>query len=278
MDKKGFLVKENFISHADCDALLSHSRFIINHHAPLYAPLIFKSRSQGISQEMHYLSHPSDLCLFFHEDAFLPDGSLGIAPIDAVKKISPSLHRFDSVFSTFSEQEKIKELMIELGYQDPLLVQSMLIFKHPKRGEEVFCHQDGTFLYTEPDTTVGLWIALEDATIDNGCLWVIPDGHVTPLKYRFVLDEEKLPKFITLHDTPWELKKMIPLEVPKGSLIVLHGRLPHMSLANHSPFSRPAYTLHLIDGSSKYCSKNWLKGPFKRLFHHGCEDTRGSSL
>ena len=38
-------------------------------------------------------------------------------------------------------------------------------------------HQDGTFLFNEPLKIMGVWIALEDATIENGCLWFIPGSH-----------------------------------------------------------------------------------------------------
>ena len=38
-------------------------------------------------------------------------------------------------------------------------------------------HQDGTFLITQPSNVIGIWIALEDATIDNSCLWFIPGSH-----------------------------------------------------------------------------------------------------
>ena len=74
-----------------------------------------------------------------------------------------------------------------------LLLQSMYIFKQPNIGGEVTCHQDATFLYTEPLRMVGLWFALEDATIENGCLWVIPGGHRLGLKSRFVRVEIATP-------------------------------------------------------------------------------------
>lgn len=52
------------------------------------------------------------------------------------------------------------------------------IFKQPKIGGEVTAHQDSTFLYTCPrQTCLGLWLALEDATLLNGCLWVRPGSH-----------------------------------------------------------------------------------------------------
>ncbi|HYJ45260.1 MAG TPA: phytanoyl-CoA dioxygenase family protein, partial [Pyrinomonadaceae bacterium] len=57
----------------------------------------------------------------------------------------------------------------------------------------------------------------------------------------------------------WPLDKLVPLEVKKGALIILHGLLPHLSLTNRSPRSRHAYTLHLIDGRCIYPANNWLQ-------------------
>ncbi|GFT69369.1 phytanoyl-CoA dioxygenase 1, partial [Nephila pilipes] len=67
--------------------------------------------------------------------------------------------------------------MKTLHYKDPVVVQSMIIFKKPKIGEIVRPHQDSTFLYTDPPTCIGLWFPLEDATIENGCLWYVPGSH-----------------------------------------------------------------------------------------------------
>ena len=61
-----------------------------------------------------------------------------------------------------------------LGFKRPLPVQSMLIFKQPHVGGEVVPHQDSTFIQTDPPSCVGVWLALEDATTTNGCLWTLP--------------------------------------------------------------------------------------------------------
>ena len=146
----------------------------------------------------------------------------------------------------------------------------MYIFKQPHIGGEVNPHQDGTFLITSPDTLVGLWFALEDSTLENGCLWAIPKGHHDPLKSIFVRRPEHAPGFVDYDSTPWNLKEMIPLEVKKGAVIVLHSRLPHMSFENRSSQSRHAYTLHCIEKNSEYAKNNWLQRspgmPFKGFF------------
>jgi phytanoyl-CoA hydroxylase len=51
---------------------------------------------------------------------------------------------------------------------------------------------------------------------------------------------------------------MVPLEVKKGTLVVLHGLLPHRSGPNTSSKSRHAYSVHLIDGTARYPEDNWL--------------------
>jgi phytanoyl-CoA hydroxylase len=63
----------------------------------------------------------------------------------------------------------------------------MYIFKQARIGGAVHSHQDATFLYTTPrPTCLGLWLALDDATLENGCLWVRPQSHVEPVRRQFV--------------------------------------------------------------------------------------------
>ena len=69
---------------------------------------------------------------------------------------------------------------------------------------------------------------------------------------------------ITLDNTPFE-KTTTPIEVSKGTLVLLHGRLPHYSKENTSDRSRHAYTLHVIDGNNIYPRENWLQRPSLEL-------------
>jgi phytanoyl-CoA hydroxylase len=64
---------------------------------------------------------------------------------------------------------------------------------------------------------------------------------------------------VTLHPTPLPVEGLVPLEVPKGTLVVLHGFLPHGSAPNRSAHSRHAYTLHVVDGRCAYRPDNWLQ-------------------
>ncbi len=64
---------------------------------------------------------------------------------------------------------------------------------------------------------------------------------------------------ITLDPTPLPSAGLVPLEVEEGTLVVLHGLLPHWSAPNRSARSRHAYTLHVIDGRARYSADNWLQ-------------------
>jgi phytanoyl-CoA hydroxylase len=93
----------------------------------------------------------------------------------------------DANISTYMYLHIIVAILRSLGYIAPVVPQSMYIFKQPGIGGEVCPHQDGTYLYTEPQSVVGLWWALEDCTVDNGCLWGVPGSHLTtPIQQRFV--------------------------------------------------------------------------------------------
>ena len=206
-----------------------------------------------------FLESGSEIRFFFEEHAFHPDGSLIQNKERSINKIGHALHDLDPIFSQFSRTQKIKGLTASLAIEKPLLLQSMYIFKQPNIGGEVTCHQDSTFLYTEPVQIAGLWFALEDATVTNGCLWVLPGGHRLGLKSRWVRAAAGGMCFEVIDPDPFCEENLIPLEVTKGTLVVLNGLLPHKSLANRSSKSRHAYTLHVIGGNSVYPASNWLQ-------------------
>ena len=107
------------------------------------------------------------------------------------------------VFDAFSRTPELAAAVDSLGYEDPRILQSMYIFKPPKIGGEVYCHQDSTFLYTEPESCMGFWFALEDATIENGCMHFIPGAHKGPLKELHYRGDDGKMTFRTLDETPW---------------------------------------------------------------------------
>ena len=256
---QGFLVLQGFVDEASCDRLRARAEQLVQEFDPREIVSIFSTREQNRLTDDYFMTSGDKVRFFFEENAFNPDGTLKYAKERSINKIGHALHDLDPIFNSFSRSEKIKELAGDIGLHGPLLVQSMYIFKQPNIGGEVTCHQDSTFLYTDPIEIAGLWFALEDATIENGCLWVIPGGHRLGLKSRWLRTAEGRMDFETYDTTPWPEHELTPLEVSKGSLILLHGLLPHRSLENKSSRSRHAYTLHLIGANANYPADNWLQ-------------------
>jgi phytanoyl-CoA hydroxylase len=258
-DRDGFLVLENFVVEEACDRLRSRAAELVRDFDPQGVVSIFSTREQTRLSNDYFLESGDKIRFFFEENAFLTDGTLRQSKEQSINKIGHALHDLDPVFDSFSRTPEIEQLVSDLGIADPLLLQSMYIFKQPRIGGEVTCHQDATFLFTEPLRMIGLWFALEDATIENGCLWAIPGGHKLGLKSRFLRAESGGTRFEVFDNTPWTEEKLQPLEVKKGTVIVLHPLLPHLSRENRSPRSRHAYTLHVIEASANYPQSNWLQ-------------------
>jgi len=255
----GFLVLDHFVDEADCDRLRARAEELVHAFDPAEVMSIFSTREQNRLTDEYFMTSGDKIRFFFEENAFITDGTLKYEKEKSINKIGHALHDLDPVFNKFSRSEKLMALARSIGLEDPYLVQSMYIFKQPNIGGEVTCHQDSTFLYTEPIDIAGLWFALEDATIENGCLWAIPGGHRHGLKSRWLRTKEGRMAFETYDSTPWAENELVPLEVSKGSLILLHGLLPHRSFENRSARSRHAYTLHLIGRDAKYPGDNWLQ-------------------
>ena len=258
-NEHGFLVLEDFADHGSCDRLRNRAEELVREFDPAEVVSIFSTREQNRLTDEYFLNSGEKIRFFFEENAFLPDGQLRFEKEKSINKIGHALHDLDPVFDHFSRSQKVRDVAAAIGLANALLVQSMYIFKQPNIGGEVTCHQDSTFIYTEPTEIAGLWFALEDATKENGCLWAIPGGQKRGLKSRWLRSPEDRMEFQVFDAEPWPEDELIPLEVAKGSLILLHGLLPHRSLENRSDRSRHAYTLHLIPADASYPADNWLQ-------------------
>jgi len=269
-ERDGYLVIENFIPEETIPKLIDEANKLVSEYNAQDIT-IFTTEEQQRNSNEYFLSSGDKIRFFWEENAFNKDGSSKQDKLLSINKIGHALHELDPVFRDFSHCKKMQDLVASLGLKEALVVQSMYIFKQPRIGGKVGLHQDSPFLYTDPLTAIGFWFAFQDATKNNGCLWIWPGSHKYGLSRRFVrnkdgtgtewLDMPKHPDFPT-----WEESKLIPVEVKKGTCIILHGSVVHMSYENKSNESRHAYTLHVIDGTAKYPENNWLQRPKENPF------------
>ena len=256
-NENGYLIIENFKTEEECDSLIQRSKELIEEQDFFNQKSVFDTVSQSHNDDSYFLESGDKIRFFFEEKAVLNDENIKSNKQYIVNKIGHALHDLDDSFIQFSKNEDLDQIAKAIGFEYPQLLQSMYIFKQPKIGGEVVCHQDSTFLITEPESTVGFWFALEDANKENGCLQVASGGHKGPLRKLFKRDNNKM-EMIELSNEPFPETDTF-VEVKKGSLVLLHGRLPHYSCENKSSKSRHAYTLHVIEGKSKYLDYNWLQ-------------------
>ena len=115
-------------------------------------------------------------------------------------------------------------------------------------------------------TVTGFWFAIEDATLENGCLWAKPAGTARSLRKVFKRAGDSRCRRHRLRRARSGAIAVAGASscrssVPAGTMVVLHGLLPHWSDINRSPTSRHAYSLHCIPPSADYPEWNWLQRP-----------------
>jgi ectoine hydroxylase-related dioxygenase (phytanoyl-CoA dioxygenase family) len=154
---------------------------------------------------------------------------------------------------------------------DVKCMQSMLFIKAAGKPGQAW-HQDEDYIPTRDRSLTGGWIALDDATVENGCLWVIPGSHrpgvLWPQTFQDKSDfdcAEESFKF------PYRDDDAVPVEVKAGSIVFFNGYLLHRSLPNRAPEGtfRRVLVNHYMSASSLL---PWTGD----LQHHDCflDDSR----
>jgi phytanoyl-CoA hydroxylase len=259
----GYLVLPALVPHEALASILQAALAIVDGFDLGASRTVFSTKDRDAGRDEAFFASAEGLHCFLEEGALDAAGNLRCPPHLAINKLGHALHDLVPEYTAFCRLPCFGELLRDLGYRRPVLWQSMLIWKPPHIGGEVRCHQDATYLITEPPSVTGLWVALEHAHRDNGCLWVEPGGHRTPLREIYEVDwGTRVGTLRTLDETPWPATDgAVALEVPAGSVVVFHDHLPHWSSHNHSAASRHAFTMHVAEQGVAWSARNWLQRP-----------------
>jgi len=262
--RDGFLLLPDFVPAERCLELRERALELARRHAPPPEQATVFTADGGArhAAERYFLTSGEAIRCFFEKDAFDADGRLRGEAHLSLNKLGHAMHDLDPVFDAFSRTPELAAVAADLGMREPLLLQSMYIFKQPRIGGEVVCHTDHTYLWTEPPSVAGFWFAIDDATTANGCMWALSGGHRLPVRARSRLNAARTATELEVLDpAPYPQEGLVPLEAKRGTLVLLHGALPHLSGPNRSDSPRHAFTLHAIDGAADYLADNWLQRP-----------------
>jgi phytanoyl-CoA hydroxylase len=144
-------------------------------------------------------------------------------------------HKVSALMRGMLAHPPIVEVLTQLIGPDVKAMQSMLFVKHAGQPGQAW-HQDETFIPTADASLVGAWIALDDATIDNGCLWVQPGSHAPRRLWPSrACDDARFdgsPESHAWDNARWPPEGGQPVEVAAGSVVFFDGFLLHRSLPN----------------------------------------------
>ncbi|CAG8473196.1 1953_t:CDS:10 [Ambispora gerdemannii] len=268
-DQDGYLVIPNFFSLETAEKLKLRAHQLLGELSLDDHPMTIFSADEKENINYLYLNEREKaarliLNIIANEEAFDESGKLKLEKSKAINKIGHGIEKraltchYRCVIVDLMEfslkNESIHQIAKTLGFKNPQILQSMLIFKQPYIGARVRPHQDSTFLYTKPLSAIGFWFALEDSH---------------PIGSRFVrakkADGKLSTEFIQIdNEVSYDESQFVLEECKAGTLVLIHGSVLHKSEANRSGRSRFIYTFHVIEGTAEYDERNWLQ-PTKEI-------------
>jgi phytanoyl-CoA dioxygenase PhyH len=141
-------------------------------------------------------------------------------------------HKVSEVAMRALRAPRVVEVMTGVIGPNVKAMQSMLFIKSEGKPGQAW-HQDEFFIPTRDRSLTAAWIALDDATVENGCLWVLPGSHRRGVIYPDREQEDlRFDCTVEAFDFPYSDDDAVPVEVPAGSAVIFNGYLLHRSLPN----------------------------------------------
>ncbi len=142
--------------------------------------------------------------------------------------------KISKVMRKYLGTSKMVETLTQIIGPNVKCMQSMLFIKATGKPGQAW-HQDEDFIPTRDSSLTGGWIAMDDATIENGCLWVIPGSHKHGILWP--MEQQQDTRFDCTDEStgfPYSDADAIPVEVKAGSIVFFNGYLLHRSFPNRA--------------------------------------------
>ena len=170
-------------------------------------------------------------------------------PGDAIRKIDSLVQR-DDQFRALGLESEVVDVIVDILGPDIKLFRNSLMLKPPEVGSQKGWHQDSPYWPIEPMSLCSCWLPLDDATMENGCMAVLPGAQANgALPHVSVTDDFVIEP--TAIDT--SAAQFVPM--PAGSGLFFHSLIPHFTAPNRSPNWRRAMVLSYMSARSRYTGK-----------------------
>ena len=141
-------------------------------------------------------------------------------------------HKISPVIKRYLSHAAVVDVLTNIVSPNVKCMQSMLFVKGPGKAGQSW-HQDEFYIPTRDKSLIGVWIAIDNASVQNGCLWVIPGsqkgGYIMP---RVENKSDEYADVDTIDVSGFPAEELIPLEAKKGDVVFFNGYLLHSSLRN----------------------------------------------
>lgn len=157
-------------------------------------------------------------------------------------------HLQHPIFDMLIHDTRLLDIVECLLGPDIRLIHYQGLHKPPKSGGEVGWHQDNHYFNVANDRTITVWLPLDDATVDNGCMWYLPGRHARLLEHEQLWDKsQKKGFYFAIRDL--DETEAIPAQVARGGLAIHHCLMPHRSLKNTTDRARRSIAMHFMDAN-----------------------------
>ncbi|MDX1933282.1 MAG: phytanoyl-CoA dioxygenase family protein [Capsulimonadales bacterium] len=170
------------------------------------------------------------------EDLKAHGGASGISRAEEITFTS-HLAEQDEEIRAFVTRPEFVKITTDLLGPDIDLYWNQAVFKMPEGEKEFPWHQDDGYTPVEPSPYLTLWLALNDATVENGCVWVLPESHKNGL-----VEHVGSPLGFVCHSSD-DPNQGVPVPVKAGSLAVFYSLTMHKSGVNRSKGPRKAFII-----------------------------------
>ena len=230
-NKNGFILLKNFYPEDSCSEMNSAVKDIIN-----------------------TMVGPEDP--FSH--AYKKDGYIGIRemkPNSEAKTIHDEMSKIfrlhgKGIFNDFIKNKRLLDLLEDILGENIDCFLSQYIFKNPGAWGQPW-HQDSSYFPFDRHPQVGAWVATSPATIENGCLVILPGSHKEHL-HEHVPDDREDSNYGYTEIKDQDFKNQTPVTLETGDLLLFHSFLMHKSYDNESKSKRTAVVFHFAETGTEY--------------------------